>query len=124
MQDVSNNVPSICGSGISKRTLKVHPGQSIHLRCYVNVSEVLINQDVKWHHNGDEIVFQHSAAGEKLVETSEKGLVIMNINSKEYGLYDCYVGDTLSYSYNVMVNVNYSSAHVNTSETVPRVNVF
>lgn len=90
-------------------------GQSIHLGCFVKMPEVLVNQEVKWYHYSKEkgryqIMYKYGIAGDKFIETSEKGLVIVGINEQDAGRYDCWLGNALLCSFNITVDAHRCSS--------------
>lgn len=115
LQDVSNSTADVCDSSVGKRKLVVTWGQSVHLGCFVKMPEVLENQEVKWYHYSKEkgryqIAYKYGAGGDKFIETSEKGLVIVGVNEQDAGRYDCWLGGALLCSYNITVDAHRCSA--------------
>lgn len=77
--------------------------------------EVLANQEVRWYHYSKEkgryqIAYKYGAGGDKFIETSEKGLVIVGVNEQDAGRYDCWLGGALLCSYNITVDAHRCSA--------------
>ena len=77
--------------------------------------EVLANQEVRWYHYSKEkgryqIAYKYGAGGDKFIETSEKGLVIVGVNEQDAGRYDCWLGGSLLCSYNITVDAHRCSA--------------
>ncbi|CAD1478503.1 unnamed protein product, partial [Heterotrigona itama] len=115
LQDVSNSTADVCDSSVGKRKLVVTWGQSVHLGCFVKMPEVLANQEVRWYHYSKEkgryqIAYKYGAGGDKFIETSEKGLVIVGVNEQDAGRYDCWLGGSLLCSYNITVDAHRCSA--------------
>lgn len=115
LQDVSNTTADVCDSSVGKRKLVVTWGQSVHLGCFVKMPEVLANQEVRWYHYSKEkgryqIAYKYGAGGDKFIETSEKGLVIVGVNEQDAGRYDCWLGGALLCSYNITVDAHRCSA--------------
>lgn len=115
LQDVSNSTADVCDSSVGKRKLVVTWGQSVHLGCFVKMPEVLANQEVRWYHYSKEkgryqIAYKYGAGGDKFIETSEKGLVIVGVNEQDAGRYDCWLGGALLCSYNITVDAHRCSA--------------
>ncbi|XP_044576456.1 semaphorin-2A isoform X1 [Cotesia glomerata] len=115
LQDVSNSTADVCDSSVGKRKLVVTWGQSVHLGCFVKMPEVLMNQEVRWYHYSKEkgryqIAYKYGAGGDKFIETSEKGLVIVGVNEQDAGRYDCWLGGALLCSYNITVDAHRCSA--------------
>ena len=115
LQDVSNSTADVCDSSVGKRKLVVTWGQSVHLGCFVKMPEVLANQEVRWYHYSKEkgryqITYKYGSGGEKFIETSEKGLVIVGVNEQDAGRYDCWLGGALLCSYNITVDAHRCSA--------------
>lgn len=115
LQDVSNSTADVCDSSVGKRKLIVTWGQSVHLGCFVKMPEVLANQEVRWYHYSKEkgryqISYRYGAGGDKFIETSEKGLVIVGVNEQDAGRYDCWLGGALLCSYNITVDAHRCSA--------------
>ncbi|KAF7399723.1 hypothetical protein HZH68_008315 [Vespula germanica] len=115
LQDVSNSTADVCDSSVGKRKLVVTWGQSVHLGCFVKMPEVLANQEVRWYHYSKEkgryqIAYKYGVGGDKFIETSEKGLVIVGVNEQDAGRYDCWLGGALLCSYNITVDAHRCSA--------------
>lgn len=111
LQDVSNSTVDLCDSSVGKRKLLVTWGQSVHLGCFVNVPTVLMNQEVQWFHYSKEkgryeITYKYGIAGDKFIETSEKGLVIIGVTEQDAGRYDCWLSGALLCSYNITVDTH------------------
>lgn len=112
---MSNSTADVCDSSVGKRKLIVTWGQSVHLGCFVKMPEVLANQEVRWYHYSKEkgryqIAYKYGAGGDKFIETSEKGLVIVGVNEQDAGRYDCWLGGALLCSYNITVDAHRCSA--------------
>lgn len=112
---MSNSTADVCDSSVGKRKLVVTWGQSVHLGCFVKMPEVLANQEVRWYHYSKEkgryqIAYKYGAGGDKFIETSEKGLVIVGVNEQDAGRYDCWLGGALLCSYNITVDAHRCSA--------------
>lgn len=112
---MSNTTADVCDSSVGKRKLVVTWGQSVHLGCFVKMPEVLANQEVRWYHYSKEkgryqIAYKYGAGGDKFIETSEKGLVIVGVNEQDAGRYDCWLGGALLCSYNITVDAHRCSA--------------
>lgn len=112
---MSNSTADVCDSSVGKRKLVVTWGQSVHLGCFVKMPEVLANQEVRWYHYSKEkgryqIAYKYGAGGDKFIETSEKGLVIVGVNEQDAGRYDCWLGGSLLCSYNITVDAHRCSA--------------
>lgn len=118
---MSNTTAAVCDSSVMKRKLVVTWGQSVHLGCFVTMPEVLANQEVRWYHYSKEkgryeISYKYGAGGDKFIETSEKGLVIVGVNEQDAGRYDCWLGGALLCSYNITVDAHRCSAPAKTND--------
>ena len=53
---------------------------------------------------------------DKYIETSEHGLVIMNVNEMDAGRYDCKMGGDIVCSYNITVDAHRCTAPTRTND--------
>lgn len=53
---------------------------------------------------------------DKYIETSEHGLVVMNVNEADAGRYDCKMGGDIVCSYNITVDAHRCSAPARTND--------
>ena len=109
LQDVSNNNPTICDSSVKKLTYFVERGYWTQLSCSVKIPEGVENQEVRWYRYSNEKERYQIRNGYKpgegqFIETSEKNLVIIDINDQVEGRYDCLLNGALLCSCNVIIS--------------------
>ncbi|KAJ8672434.1 hypothetical protein QAD02_003693, partial [Eretmocerus hayati] len=121
LQDVTNSAVDICDDSVGKRRLVASWGQSIHLGCFVKMPEILADREVKWYHYSKkdgryEVTYGYGTTGDKFIETSEKGLVIIGLNEQDAGRYDCWLSGVLLCSYNITVETHRCSSPARTND--------
>ncbi|XP_045608290.1 semaphorin-2A [Procambarus clarkii] len=117
LQDVTGSTPGLCDACIAKKKMVVTWGQSIHLGCAVKLPRPISLKDITWHHySKDKGKYQIRYRPDKYIETSEHGLVVMNVNEADAGRYDCKMGGDIVCSYNITVDAHRCSAPGRTND--------
>lgn len=117
LQDVRGATPGLCDACIAKKKMLVTWGQSIHLGCAVKLPRPISLKDITWHHySKDKGKYQIRYRPDKYIETSEHGLVVMNVNEADAGRYDCKMGGDIVCSYNITVDAHRCSAPARTND--------
>lgn len=117
LQDVTGSTPGLCDACIAKKKMVVTWGQSIHLGCAVKLPRPISLKDITWHHySKDKGKYQIRYRPDKYIETSEHGLVVMNVNEADAGRYDCKMGGDIVCSYNITVDAHRCSAPARTND--------
>ncbi|XP_076039740.1 semaphorin 2a [Oratosquilla oratoria] len=117
LQDVTGSTPGLCDACISKKKMVVTWGQSIHLGCAVKMPQPIALKEITWHHYSKEKgKYQIRYRPDKYIETSEHGLVVMNVNEADAGRYDCKMGGDIVCSYNITVDAHRCTAPARTND--------
>ncbi|XP_023225739.1 semaphorin-2A-like isoform X3 [Centruroides sculpturatus] len=113
LQDVTNATPGICDNFVKNKPLHVYWGQSLHLTCAIHMPEIeeLGMGMLQWFHysreKGKYLVSQHR---DKYIHTANNGLVILSVNERDSGRYDCKLGTSTLCSFNITVDAKTCSA--------------
>ncbi|XP_045492185.1 semaphorin-2A-like isoform X1 [Colias croceus] len=107
LHDATNSTPSICEASAPLKTVRAGYGQSVHLAAFGKTPEALRDQNVAWYHHSRErgrykIIYNW----ERVLLTSERGLVLLSVTDSDRGRYECYFGPTLVASYNLDIDIH------------------
>jgi len=110
MQDVTLSTPGICDDFVDTKEMKVSWGQSVHLSCPVQPSnlEILIDKfgPLKWYYYRSDrsTGYEVFARKDKFIHTTDNGLVIIGITEREKGRYECKVGSNVISRYDLVLD--------------------
>ncbi|KAI8440221.1 hypothetical protein MSG28_001601 [Choristoneura fumiferana] len=107
LHDATNSTPSICEASAPLKTVRAGYGQSVHLAAFSKTPEALRDQYVVWyHHSREKGRYRISFNWERVLQTSERGLVLLSVTETDRGRYECYYGPTLVASYNLDIDIH------------------
>ncbi|XP_013134641.1 PREDICTED: semaphorin-2A-like, partial [Papilio polytes] len=105
LHDATNSTPSICEASAPLRTVRAGYGQSVHMAAFGKTPEALKDQIVVWyHHSREKGRYKINYNWERILQTSERGLVLLSVTESDRGRYECYFGPTLIASYNLDID--------------------
>ncbi|XP_041972853.1 semaphorin-2A-like isoform X2 [Aricia agestis] len=105
LHDATNSTPSICEASAPLRTVRAGYGQSVHLAAFGRTPEALKDQNVVWyHHSREKGRYKINYDWDRVLQTSERGLVLLSVSEADRGRYECYFGPTLVASYNLDID--------------------
>ncbi|XP_061705918.1 semaphorin-2A-like [Cydia pomonella] len=107
LHDATNSTPSICEASAPLKTVRAGYGQSVHLAAFAKTPEALKDQHVVWfHHSREKGRYRISFNWDRVLQTSERGLVLLTVTESDRGRYECYYGPTLVASYNLDIDMH------------------
>ncbi|CAG9091882.1 unnamed protein product [Plutella xylostella] len=107
LHDATNSTPAICEASAPQRTIRAGYGQSVHLAAFARTPDALRDQHVVWyHHSREKGRYKISVNSDRVLETSERGLVLLAVAAADGGRYECYFGPTLLATYNLEIDMH------------------
>ncbi|VVC90235.1 unnamed protein product [Leptidea sinapis] len=107
LHDATNSTPSICEASAPLKTVRAGYGQSVHMAAFGKTPEALKDLTVMWyHHSRERGRYKINFNSERVLLTSERGLVLLSVTESDRGRYECYFGPTLVASYNLDIDIH------------------
>lgn len=106
LHDATNSTPNLCEASAPQRAIRAGFGQSVHLSAFARTPEAFKNQHAVWYHHSRQDGRQKINYNERVLLTSERGLVLLSVTQVDAGLYECFFGPTLVVSYNLEIDMH------------------
>ncbi|GBP94719.1 Semaphorin-2A [Eumeta japonica] len=107
LQDATNSTPALCDASAPQKSVRAGYGQSVHLATFARTPDALRDQHVMWyHHSREKGRYRIYFNTERVLQTSERGLVLLSVTEADAGRYECYFGPSLLASYTLDVDTH------------------
>lgn len=112
VQDITNATSGICDSVVEQKLVTVNWGKSVHLPCTIHTPDVEgileFQGPIRWFYfrSDKSSGFEVMQKRDKYLTTSDHGLVILGVTDREAGRYECRLGASTVFSYNIQVDAS------------------
>ena len=101
----------MCEGAVRQKEMKVNYGQSVHLSCPLSVTgseEIARHGGLKWffYRNERSSGVEVTPHNGRFVLTTEHGLVILGSTEREAGQYECRLGGSALFRYDIFVDMS------------------
>ncbi|TRY62769.1 hypothetical protein TCAL_00852 [Tigriopus californicus] len=120
LQDPAGEAPGICDMSNPKQKVSANFGGSVHLECALNLPSSKDNlASIAWHHldaRGRRTKINFKLSRDKFIMTQTFGLVVLGVNERDNGEYQCHYHSEIVSHYEVAVDAHRCSSPNKTAD--------